>query len=296
MPKTLNNDLPYWRLVADGGGNPNHDERGRFTSGDSASETKGVSERVNSSNTPEERLASAVKAVGGNLSLYGNALSVLDNKWDPGSGEDYHGRLAEHLIDLSKVPAPMISKYVDAGGKVIVGNGDVTQLDSSLARLAGVQPRGWPPGKTYSDVAGVFNPPSGTLVLGNILGAKDTPVSHFALHELGHGIDQLTVKVALLSGMDDFKALHVDFVNASRGLMNQYYTQPMNPAAGLSETFAEGMRGWLRGLSIGGTQSERAVIMRTAFSESGTFVPAAMGVKFIKYYEGKFGKKGMGVS
>lgn len=237
----------------------------------------------------KERLASAVKSIGGNLALFGSALTIKDNSWDANSGRDFRPRIEQHLVDLADIPAPLIGKFVGAGGKVVVGNGSITDL--ALPNLAGIRPRGWPEGTTYSNVPGVFEPRISTVVLGNIdgRGAGSNPVSHFALHEFTHGLDSLTTKIALESGKDDFKALHVAFVNGARGHMNDYYIQAGNPQAGLSETFADVGRGWLRGLAKGGDKEERGAVLRNTFAEAGTFVSAAVSSKMIGYMDKKFG-------
>lgn len=239
--------------------------------------------------------ANAVKAVGGNLGLFGEALTIKDNSWDPASAE-YKSRTAEHLSDLAGLPAPLISQFVSAGGKVVVGDGSITDLQ--MHELANVQPRGWPPGTGYKDVAGVFDPRSSTVILGNVeRGPGSGSVSHFALHEFSHGLDELTSSPGsrYISGQAEFKALHVEFVNGARGHMNDYYVQAGNPGAGLSESFADVGRGWFRGLAQYGVSARdsRNAVMRNSFAETGTFVSTEVAGKMVGFMDGKFGTKGV---
>lgn len=250
--------------------------------------------------TPEHQAAvdqfnNAVSKFGGNLGLFKGALTIKDSSWDDKSGREFKVRVEQHLQDLSKIPAPLISKFVAAGGKVVVGNGSITDLH--MPELAGIQPRGWPSGTTYSNVAGVFDPRTSTVVLGNVeRGVGSGSVSHFALHEFAHGLDSLTTKVALESGKDDFKTLHVEFVNGARGHMNDYYIQAGGaPGAGLSETFADVGRGWLLGFQKAGVGARdmRGAILRNTFAEAATFVSADVSAKMISYMDKKFGTAGV---
>lgn len=235
-----------------------------------------------------DRRDAAIKAIGGSLENFGEALRIVDDSWDPQSGE-HSMTVSGHLQDLSRIPGDVVDAFVKAGGKVLVGNGPITKVDSSLASLAGTRPRGWPEGTSYDDVAGCYNPQSGTVVLGNILEGRNTPVSNFAYHEFAHGLDALTKKVSLLSQEDRFTSLHQRFSeDASKvGKLNNYYVQSGTPGAGASEFFADSYRAYAKAQvrANNGFPEERNGVVRNAFAEAGTFVPLEVADLILKYWD-----------
>lgn len=252
---------------------------------------KALAEGEKKNKTAAQRFDSAVAAVGGNLELFGDALNIVDDSWDPASPE-HASAVAQHLVDLSKLPPELINRFIDSGGSVIVGNGAITEIDPNLARLKGVQPRGWPKGTSYDDVAGVFNPQTATVVLGNIPGAINTPVSNFAFHEFGHGIDSLEKKISLVSTEDSFAALHSEFKKfaSASGHLNNYYVQTATPGAGASEFFADGFRAYMKAQTEPDVELRNAIV-RNSFAEAGTFVPTMVADKILKYYDSRIMKR-----
>lgn len=240
------------------------------------------------------RREAAIKAVGGNLALFGDTLNIVDDSWDP-ANLDHASAVSQHLQDLSKLPPELIERFVNSGGKVIVGNGPITELDASLSHLKGVRPRGWPPGTGYDDVAGVYNPQTATVVLGNIRNSMNTPVSNFAFHEFGHAIDALEKKIALISTEDQFAALHSEFkrIASASGHLNNYYVQSATPGAGASEFFADGFRAYMKAQvrANNGFPEERNAVVRNAFAEAGTYVPIEVADKIIRYYDQRIMKQ-----
>ena len=91
----------------------------------------------------------------------------------------------EHLQHLALLPDHMLTKLRAAGAQFFVGEGGVPQLDS-MDHLEGVQPRGWPPGKTWDNVDGAYV--DGKVIIGNAGTAHGT--KSIALHETGHMIGE----------------------------------------------------------------------------------------------------------
>lgn len=238
------------------------------------------------------RRTAAFSAVGGSLPLFGSSLNIVDNSWDPNESA-HNPQVSQHLQDLSELPSHLVNEFVSKGGSVWVGDGPITKLHPALAQLSGRQPRGWPAGTSYDDVAGVYFPDGSAVVLGaNPRGSRYRAVNNFALHEFGHAVDSLRKKVALLSKEDRFTALHNAFKTAAGkiGKLNQYYVQGDTPA-GASEFFADGTRAYFRGLKPGVASEERNHVVRTTFSETGTYVSSLTADRMLKYFDGIYKEK-----
>lgn len=232
------------------------------------------------------------------LARFGDSLILKDMSWDRNGAQasDQTQYVLRHLEDLAALPDHMVAEFVEKGGTVYVGNSDITRLHPDLKHLRGIRPRGWPAGTGYEQVAGVFNPQSSSVVLGNIPGARYKPVSNFAFHEFGHGMDQLRKKVSLLSQEDSFASLHSEFktdAKAHYGL-NNYYVQQGNPGAGASEFFADGTRAWAkarllaRGLDRNGETLTPEGVVRNSFAEAGTYVSTETAKKILDYFDAKY--------
>lgn len=142
----------------------------------------------------------------------------------------------QHLGDLREIPDGWQRALVDNGTVIDVGNTTVTGFPSH-AHLAGVRPRGWPEGRTWDEVPGLYDPSANRVVLGR--GRHGT--GSLAKHETGHALD-----VALGSrGRDASKT--GEFVHtygvvkehraAQGGRINPYYLQAGD--AGREEMWAE---------------------------------------------------------
>ena len=91
-----------------------------------------------------------------------------------------------HLDDLDLIP-PAIQRSIRARGvSVVVGNAAVPFLDE-MRHLAVVHPRGWDPGKTWAQVAGMYDPNSHQVILGR---GENGSIS-LALHEYAHAISDV---------------------------------------------------------------------------------------------------------
>ncbi len=93
----------------------------------------------------------------------------------------------QHVRDLALVPESLLAQARKAGIKDIhFGPVGMPYLDSNeYAR--GVQPRGWPPGMTWDDVPGGYNPRARSVVAGR----GDHGCTSLALHEYGHALGHL---------------------------------------------------------------------------------------------------------
>ncbi len=137
---------------------------------------------------------------------------------------------------LVQYPSTALQRLVDQGTKVVVCEGSVTD---HLTSLKGVAPRGWPPGSTWDNVPGLYNPAGNEVVIATVGQGTDAgahvPASgeghgsyDLVLHEVGHGLDKNT-----LSGSADFTKART----ADLGTLSAYESQA--GSAGPEETFAE---------------------------------------------------------
>jgi Flp pilus assembly pilin Flp len=137
------------------------------------------------------------------------------------------------LKELEKMPQGALQALQNAGIKVTVVKNSVTE---ALPALKGVQPRGWPPGATWDNVPGLYDPTTKQVIIATRNGAVPaTGDGHgsasLAIHETAHGVD------AALNANNDpaFQAAR----NADLAKLPPYETQP--GAAGREETYAESM-------------------------------------------------------
>lgn len=92
-------------------------------------------------------------------------------------------RLAKESVHDAYEMLPTLKSLSSSGTTFHIGDTGVPTLDE-MQHLAGVAPRGWPPGSTWDQVAGCYNNKSRKVVAGGI---PTGCVSLFA-HEAGHGI------------------------------------------------------------------------------------------------------------
>jgi hypothetical protein len=90
-----------------------------------------------------------------------------------------------HLSHLALVPPKMLGDYASQGGTIVLGKGPVTDVRPDLV---GVQPRGWPAGSTWAQVAGMYSEMNKHVYAGD-----EAPhgSASAVLHELGHGLGSL---------------------------------------------------------------------------------------------------------
>jgi hypothetical protein len=140
--------------------------------------------------------------------------------------------------ELKKMPEPALQSLTDNKVKVIAAKGSITDYATDLK---GVQPRGWPPGKTWDGVPGVYLPDRNAVViattgLGADLRVPATGEGHGSMnvvvHEASHAIDQNASALRNSASPDFLAARAKDLAN-----LPSYETQP--GIAGPSETYAE---------------------------------------------------------
>ncbi len=135
------------------------------------------------------------------------------------------------LQELSLVPPAVLDQLARYGVKIVVCHDTITE---HLTELAGVRPRGWPPGSTWDDVPGLHLPGRYEVVV-----AAEIKRDRTVLHELGHAFDYVT---ALKLRQSDAYTTARDADHARLG----GYFAGHSPAAD-EETFAESFAQFLRG-------------------------------------------------
>ncbi len=151
--------------------------------------------------------------------IYGGKLRVHD-----ATGE-------AHAEEFAKIPDAIHRALAAHIEKIDFGNGSVADYKPEVR---GVQPRGWPPGKTWADVPGGYDPGTRHLMAG---GGQAHGSTSLALHEGGHAVDMALGQPSLDV---DFVLLHSA---ATKQDVSPYFAQA--GAAGLSETWAEVFAAWV---------------------------------------------------
>jgi hypothetical protein len=119
------------------------------------------------------------------------------------------------------------------GTRVWVCHGSVTAVRTDLA---GVRPRGWPPGQTWDSVPGLFDPSNNRVIIATRGGAVPATgdghgASNLVIHEVGHAIDHDTSA----SETPEFVAART----ADAATLSAYESQ--SGEAGAEETYGESM-------------------------------------------------------
>jgi hypothetical protein len=99
--------------------------------------------------------------------------------------EDYDAPVVQrHVEDLSQIPPRLLRRLCRAGVREVhLANRGAAELDRNQ-HLKGRHPRGYPPGATWDDVAGAYNPVARSIVAGRGVHAS----ASVALHEVGHAL------------------------------------------------------------------------------------------------------------
>jgi len=154
-----------------------------------------------------------------------------------------HGGAGDKKVvvdELVKIPRGGLEALKKAGIKVVVCHDSVTDV---MTELAGVAPRGWPPGMTWDTVPGLYDP-TGKRVIIATRGGKVPPTgdghgsANLVIHETGHAIDAAG---GTMSSSEDFLQARAKDV----GKLSAYETQA--GTAGQEETFAEDMARYYSG-------------------------------------------------
>jgi|GEM_PF-4652499 len=133
--------------------------------------------------------------------------------------------------ELAKIPEKYQEMLAKGGAEVVVVRNSITEF---FPELAGVQPRGWPPGATWDNVTGVAS--GKQAVIATVDHDSGTPrlnnhgSTNVVLHEVGHVLDNLR-------GEADYPDAFLQARTADLNQLSDYQKQAGN--AGLQETFAE---------------------------------------------------------
>jgi hypothetical protein len=137
------------------------------------------------------------------------------------------------LREVEKLPLGGLRALQQAGIRITVVQNSVVE---ALPGLKGVRPRGWPPGSSWDNVPGLYDPQTKQVIIATRGGAVPATgdghgSANLVIHEVAHGIDAAT------GGHNSaaFQAAR----NQDLKTLPAYETQP--GAAGLEESYAESM-------------------------------------------------------
>jgi RHS repeat-associated protein len=137
------------------------------------------------------------------------------------------------LAALAKLPPELLSALEGAGVKWVAVKDSVAEYPT----FSGGSPRGWPAGSTWSQVPGVYDPSTNSVVIATS-GAHGHGSSDLVLHETGHAFDYV---MGHPSQGEDFSWAYAQssWATADPSGPDRYYTSAGNPAGYLEEAFAE---------------------------------------------------------
>lgn len=204
------------------------------------------------------------------LAVYGDMLHMHDQS------ESTHQNMTELEMAPVAVHAVVADHLVGSPkGGIFVGDSYIPDLDS-LGYLRDEQPRGWTPGSTFAQVAGVYSPSDRVVAIGK---HRHHGSHSVALHEFGHGADDALGKALGPGGhASDFPAF-VAVHNQLRELgdAEPYFLQAGD--AGRSEAWAEAFAAWNQARASGGDPG------LTIAKALGT-VAGSIGDAFAGYFDG----------
>ena len=180
----------------------------------------------------------------------------------------------QHLADLDNVPDGFLEALKEARIKVRLTVKSVGGADSSLH---GQQPRGYPAGSTWNDVAGVYMPGSKTAILGN---TAPHGSSSLALHEGAHAIDHALGHASLEPA---FGKVYDAFAKAAGAWLSPYYRQ-INRQGSLQEFFGETLAAWMKNLKAAPAARQAAMVRAVAGKAENTGQLADAAVTLDTYY------------
>ena len=169
--------------------------------------------------------------------LYGEQLKISKKM---GSESVAH----QHLGDLLSIPENYHVRVREGmkqsrNGGVFIVNGPMTEASPQMAKLKGVTPRGWPPGRTWDEVPGGYSKLHRQLLLGN--GTTHAHgSSNLANHEFGHALNDVL-------SQEEKSAFHLIWNKLTGITLDPYFMKRGNPDGYESEGFAETFASWSAG-------------------------------------------------
>jgi|GEM_PF-1126785 len=167
---------------------------------------------------------------------------------------------AEVKRQFDTLPENVRRLLAESGNKIVVGG----KLSDADPDLRGVRPRGWPPGSTWDDDDGLYNPTKKEITVAqthfdhdrNAFVNNDRTEGSIK-HEAGHAVD---AALGNMSHSDDFKqAFDADVARMSAAEKQRFAYLLQDGHAGHEETFAE-VFGGMNGSSA--NRDQTAAIMR----------------------------------
>ncbi|HEY3446779.1 MAG TPA: hypothetical protein VGK67_10470 [Myxococcales bacterium] len=153
---------------------------------------------------------------------------------------------------LATLPAGALKKMQAAHLKVIAARGSVTDV---CTELKGVQPRGWPPGATWDQVPGLYDPSRKAVIIATVEtegGGRAVPPKgqlhgaySLVLHETGHGLDFRKALDKKGSNNSPFQTAYQADRASLESNGETYLLQP--GAAGQEEAYAESFARYFAG-------------------------------------------------
>jgi len=139
--------------------------------------------------------------------------------------------VAQVVRELASVPTPVLQKLAAFDYTYVVCHDSITE---HLTHLAGQRPRGWPPGSTWDQCAGLHVPGGYQIVV-----AANRKRDRTVLHETGHALDYVTgLKLRASDAFESARSSDILKLEA-------YFAA--DSAAGREETFAESFANHLLG-------------------------------------------------
>lgn len=163
------------------------------------------------------------------------ALRLVDVR---GTANEADKRLV--AAELSKLQPDILQRLENNKTRVVVCRNSVTEV---LTELKNVKPRGWPAGKSWDTVPGLFHPQTNRVIVAtrghNTPEGAHVPKSgdghgsfNLVIHETMHGLDYRSTPAKLSTSLNFTKARNADLAT-----LDPYEKQSGN--AGPEEAFAE---------------------------------------------------------
>lgn len=176
----------------------------------------------------------------------------------------------QYVNGMSPAHHRLLAKHFEgkANGGVYLGGHDHSIVDlDHQGHLHDVAPRGWPPGKTFRNVGGAYDPANRVLSVGThrMSGSVSTSI-HEGSHALDHafatqGVSGTSLKMKPTEKVTDTKVYRerTDLALAEGAGGKPYYNAKGNPNGYHSEVFAEGAAA-IQMARFTGANAERAVM------------------------------------